>query len=72
VRASCPGDETLEKVPIKATSIAGLSSMYGISKATIERAIAGGDLPVCRLKRRVIIRIKDADEWIGKSKPRKA
>lgn len=61
----------MEQIEVKATSIAGLSAMYGISPATIERAIASGDLPVSRLRRRIIIFIKDAEEWIGKSKPRK-
>lgn len=60
------------RVEVKATSIAGLSVMYGISPATIERAIAHGELPVSKLpgRRRVVIRIKDAEKWIGKSKPR--
>ena len=60
------------RVEVKATSIAGLSAMYGISPATIERAIADGELPVSKLpgRRRVVIRIKDAEKWIGKSRPR--
>lgn len=62
----------MEKIEIKATSISGLSAMYGISAATIERAIASGELPVSRVRRRVVIRIKDAEKWIGKSEPRKA
>ena len=62
----------VENFKVKATSIAGLSSMYGVSTATVERAIASGELPVSRLGRRVIIRIKDAEKWIGKSKSRKA
>jgi len=64
----------VEKLEIKATSIAGLSAMYGISAATIERAIASGELPVSRLRgrRRVLIRIKDAEKWIGRPERRKA
>lgn len=64
----------MEKVELKATSIAGLSAMYGISSATIERAIASGELPVSRLpgRRRVVIRIKDGEKWIGKSERRKS
>jgi hypothetical protein len=44
--------------------------MYGISASMIERAITSGELPVSRLRRSVIIRIKDAEKWIGKSKAR--
>ena len=54
---------------VKATSIDGLSAMYGIGKATVERAIARGDLPVARKGRRVVIRIADVEKWIGASKP---
>lgn len=60
---------TLKKnAEVRATSISGLSAMYGISTSMIERAITSGELPVSRLRRRVIIRIKDAEKWIGKSK----
>jgi excisionase family DNA binding protein len=59
----------MKTVEVKATSIDGLSAMYGIGKATVERAIKSGALPVARKGRRVVIRIKDAEEWIGESKP---
>jgi len=62
----------VENIEVKATSISGLGAMYGISTATIERAIANGKLPVSRLGRRVIIRIKDAEAWIGEPRARKA
>ena len=51
-----------------ATSIKGMVAMYEVSQATVERAIAKGELPVARKGRRIIIRISDAERWIGKSK----
>ena len=64
---------TLKKnAEVKATSISGLSAMYGVSASMIERAITSGELPVSRLRRRVIIRIEDAERWIGKSRRKDA
>jgi helix-turn-helix protein len=51
-----------------ATSIKGMVAMYEVSQATVERAIKSGELPVARKGRRIIIRISDAERWIGKSK----
>lgn len=59
----------MKTVEVKATSIAGLSAMYGMGRATIERAIKSGELAVARKGRRIVIRIKDAEKWIGRSKP---
>jgi excisionase family DNA binding protein len=49
----------------------GVCQMYGIGKATVERAIRKGHLRVSRVGRRVVIRIVDAEKWIGASRGRK-
>jgi excisionase family DNA binding protein len=61
-----------EKLEVKATSVDGLSQMYGLGKATVRRAIQNGDLSISRVGRRVVIRITDAEKWIGASKVRKS
>ena len=60
-----------EKLEVKATSVDGLSRMYGLGKGTVRRAIRNGELSVSRVGRRVVIRIVDAEKWIGASKGRK-
>ena len=62
----------MENLEIKATSVDGISQIYGLGKATVRRAIEKGELRVSRVGRRVVIRIADAEKWIGASKPRKS
>jgi excisionase family DNA binding protein len=58
-------DVKIEDLPLRATGVAGIAKMYGISESTVERAIRLKELPVCRCGRRVVVRIEDAERWIG-------
>ena len=61
-----------EKIEVKAASVDGVSAMYGIGKATVRTAIRKGDLAITRVGRRVVIRIADAEKWLGTSTRRKS
>jgi excisionase family DNA binding protein len=56
-----------ESTEVKATSVDGISQMYGLGKATVRRAIERGELRVSRVGRRVVIRVADVEKWIGAS-----
>ena len=53
-----------EQVEVKATSVAGIMQMFGVSRSTVERAIAEKELAAFRRGRRVFIFIADAEKWI--------
>lgn len=40
--------------------------MTGLSRTTIWRAYASGDLPAAKVGRRVLIRLVDLDRWINR------
>jgi len=54
----------MEKLPVKATSVAGISRMFGIGKSTVRKAIREGKLRASHVGRRVVIRIADAETFI--------
>jgi excisionase family DNA binding protein len=60
-----------ENLEVKATSVDGISQMYGLGKATVRRAIDKGELRVSRVGRRLVIRVADAEKWMGASGYRK-
>jgi hypothetical protein len=55
----------VEDLPVKATSIAGISKMFGLGKNTVRRAIRDGSLRASRIRRRVVITIADAELFIA-------
>jgi hypothetical protein len=61
-----------EKVEVMALSVGGMSARYGIGQATIRTAYRNGELSISRVGRRIVIRIVDAEKWIGASKPCKS
>jgi excisionase family DNA binding protein len=54
-----------ESLPLKATSLKGISKMYGLGKSTLRKAINEGRLRALRIGRRTLIRIVDADAFIA-------
>lgn len=57
-----------EKLEVKAVSIDRLALMYGVHHNTVRNAIRAGKLRFSRIGRRIVIRIVDAEKWIGASK----
>ena len=55
----------VEHLPVMATSIAGISKMFGLGKSTLRRAISDGKLRASHIGRRVVIRVSDAEEFIA-------
>jgi excisionase family DNA binding protein len=45
--------------------------MYGFGETTVARAIRNGELPVCRVGRRIVIPIDDVEKWIGAARSRR-
>jgi hypothetical protein len=60
----------VEDLPVKATSIAGISKMFGLGKNTVRRAIRDGSLRASRIRRRVVITIADAELFIANGRKR--
>ena len=63
-----------DSLPVKATSLKGISKMYGLGKSTLRKAINEGKLRAIRIGRRTVIRIVDAEAFIESSEkiaPRK-
>jgi excisionase family DNA binding protein len=59
----------LKNTEVKALGISAISRAYGFGRTTVKRAIARGELPVTRMgPNKVVIRISDFEEWIGKAK----
>jgi excisionase family DNA binding protein len=54
-----------ESLPLKATSLKGISKMYGLGKSTLRKAINEGRLRALRIGRRTLVRIADADAFIA-------
>lgn len=52
-------------LPVRATSLKGISKMYGLSKSTLRNAINDGRLRAIRIGRRTVIRIADAEAFIA-------
>lgn len=54
-----------DSLPVRATSLKGISKMYGLGKSTLRKAINEGRLRAIRIGRRTVIRIADADAFIA-------
>ena len=54
-----------DSLPVRATSLKGISKMYGLGKSTLRKAINEGRLHAIRIGRRTVIRIADADAFIA-------
>lgn len=54
-----------DSLPVRATSLKGISKMYGLGKSTLRKAINDGRLRALRIGRRTVIRIADADAFIA-------
>ncbi len=54
-----------DSLPVKASSLKGISKMYGLGKTTLRKAINEGRLRAIRIGRRTVIRIADADAFIA-------
>jgi excisionase family DNA binding protein len=52
-------------LPVRATSLKGISKMYGLGKSTLRKAINEGRLRAVRIGRRTVIRIDDAEAFIA-------
>lgn len=52
-------------LPVRATSLRGISKMYGLGKSTLRKAINEGRLRAVRIGRRTVIRIDDAEAFIA-------
>jgi excisionase family DNA binding protein len=52
-------------LPVRATSLKGISKMYGLGKSTLRKAINEGRLRAVRIGRRTVIRIADAEAFIA-------
>jgi hypothetical protein len=61
-----------EKIEVVAFSVAGMSMRYSIGQSTIRRAIRDREIAISRVNRRILIRLEDAERWIGASKPGKS
>jgi len=57
--------KTSDSLPVRATSLKGISKMYGLGKSTLRKAINEGRLRAIRIGRRTVIRIADADAFIA-------
>jgi excisionase family DNA binding protein len=60
-----------EKIEVMAFSVGGMSTRYGIGQSTIRRAIRNGEIPISRVHRRIVIRLQDAEKWVGAPQRRK-
>jgi excisionase family DNA binding protein len=54
-----------DSLPVRATSLKGISKMYGLGKSTLRKAINEGRLRAIRIGRRTVVRIADADAFIA-------
>jgi excisionase family DNA binding protein len=54
-----------DSLPVRATSLNGISKMYGLGKSTLRKAINEGRLRAIRIGRRTVVRIADADAFIA-------
>ena len=54
-----------DSLPVRATSLKGISKMYGLGKSTLRKAINEGRLRAIRIGRRTVIRIADAEAFIA-------
>jgi excisionase family DNA binding protein len=54
-----------DSLPLRATSLKGISKMYGLGKSTLRKAINDGRLRAIRIGRRTVIRIADAEAFIA-------
>ena len=54
-----------DSLPVRATSLKGISKMYGLGKSTLRKAINEGRLRAHRIGRRTVIRIADAEAFIA-------
>lgn len=54
-----------DSLPVRASSLKGISKMYGLGKSTLRKAINEGRLRAIRIGRRTVIRIVDADAFIA-------
>ena len=54
-----------DSLPVRATSLKGISKMYGLGKSTLRKAINEGRLRAIRIGRRTVIRIEDAEAFIA-------
>lgn len=52
-------------LPVRATSLKGISKMYGLGRSTLRKAINEGRLRAVRIGRRTVIRIDDAEAFIA-------
>lgn len=55
----------VNNLPVRATSIEGISEMFGLGKSTLRRAIRSGKLRATHIGRRVVVRIADAEAFIS-------
>lgn len=54
-----------DSLPVRATSLKGISKMYGLGKSTLRKAIKEGRLRAVHIGRRTVIRVADADAFIA-------
>ena len=54
-----------QSLPVRATSLEGISKMYGLGKSTLRKAINEGRLRAIHIGRRTVIRIADAEAFIA-------
>jgi excisionase family DNA binding protein len=54
-----------DSLPVRATSLKGISKMYGLGKSTLRKAINEGRLRAIHIGRRTVIRIADAEAFIA-------
>jgi len=54
-----------DRLPVRATSLKGISKMYGLGKSTLRKAINEGKLRAIRIGRRTVVRISDAEAFIA-------
>jgi excisionase family DNA binding protein len=54
-----------DSLPVRATSLKGISKMYGLGKSTLRKAINEGRLRAIRIGRRTVVRIVDAEAFIA-------
>ena len=55
-----------DSLPVRATSLKGISKMYGLGKSTLRKAINEGRLRAIHIGRRTVIRIADAEAFIAR------
>lgn len=56
------------KTALRTLSVADIAQIYGLGRLTVYRAVWSGKLRVRRVGRRVLVRLADAEAWIGGSK----